>query len=89
MLGDMLELGENSAALHNSLGAYCAECGLDALFTAGDLASDIALGAGKCRNAQRFPHFEGHGVNCSAAFLQSRRHGACKGFTRGTFWKHC
>lgn len=45
MLGDMLELGENSAALHNSLGAYCAECGLDALFTAGDLASDIALGA--------------------------------------------
>ena len=45
MLGDMLELGENSAALHKSLGAYCAECGLDALFTAGDLASDIALGA--------------------------------------------
>ena len=45
MLGDMLELGENSAALHKSLGAYCAECGLDALFTSGDLASDIALGA--------------------------------------------
>ena len=45
MLGDMLELGENSSALHKSLGAYCAECGLDALFTAGDLASDIALGA--------------------------------------------
>ena len=45
VLGDMLELGENSVELHRSLGAYCAECGLDALFTAGALANDIALGA--------------------------------------------
>jgi len=45
LLGNMLELGENTAALHRGVGEYAAEKGIDKLFTFGDLALNIAIGA--------------------------------------------
>lgn len=45
VLGDMLELGSESPALHRSVGAYLAEKKIDRLFTVGKNASQIAVGA--------------------------------------------
>lgn len=45
VLGDMLELGSDSPALHRSVGAYVAERKIDKLFTVGKKASQIAVGA--------------------------------------------
>ena len=45
VLGDMLELGNDSPALHRSVGAYLAEKKIDRLFTVGANASQIAVGA--------------------------------------------
>ncbi|MCH5279356.1 MAG: UDP-N-acetylmuramoyl-tripeptide--D-alanyl-D-alanine ligase, partial [Christensenellaceae bacterium] len=45
LLGDMLELGEKAVQLHHELGVFCAEAGLDALFTVGTLSKNIAIGA--------------------------------------------
>lgn len=46
ILGDMLELGENSHELHRALGVYAVEHGVDAVFTQGGEAACICLGAG-------------------------------------------
>ena len=45
VLGDMLELGEESAALHRGIGAMAAERGVEALFAYGEHAYDIIRGA--------------------------------------------
>ncbi len=45
LLGDMLEQGEKSKQLHYSLGRFCADSGLDMLFTSGNEAEEIAHGA--------------------------------------------
>lgn len=45
LLGDMLELGESSAALHRGVGEYFAEKGGELLFTYGPMAENIALAA--------------------------------------------
>lgn len=45
VLGDMLELGSDSPALHRSVGVYLAEKKIDRLFTVGISASQIAVGA--------------------------------------------
>ena len=45
ILGDMLELGENSAALHRSVGAHAAERGVQLVIGCGKLAREIAAGA--------------------------------------------
>ena len=45
VLGDMLELGNESATLHRSVGAHLAGCGVDLLFTVGQGGNQIALGA--------------------------------------------
>jgi len=42
ILGDMGELGDNSAALHAEIGAYAAQAGIDQLFTLGELARQTA-----------------------------------------------
>ena len=47
ILGDMLELGERSAALHRETGALARECGVDLVLTTGDEAKHIAGGAGE------------------------------------------
>jgi UDP-N-acetylmuramoyl-tripeptide--D-alanyl-D-alanine ligase len=45
LLGDMMELGEHTRALHEEIGAYYARSGLDLLFTLGAAAGSIADGA--------------------------------------------
>ena len=53
LLGDMLELGEKTRELHRNLGEYCA-ANLEALFTVGELGSEIANGAEKAGMKQVF-----------------------------------
>ncbi len=48
VLGDMLELGAESPALHRSVGAYLAEKKIDRLYTLGRGARQIAIGARQC-----------------------------------------
>lgn len=45
VLGNMYELGDDSAAMHYEVGRLAAELGIDHLLTVGDLARDIARGA--------------------------------------------
>ncbi|MBQ4112491.1 MAG: UDP-N-acetylmuramoyl-tripeptide--D-alanyl-D-alanine ligase [Clostridia bacterium] len=45
VLGDMKELGENTVALHRSVGQFAAEGGIDLLITVGELGAEIATGA--------------------------------------------
>ena len=45
VLGDMKELGENTVALHRSVGQFAAESGIDLLITVGELGAEIATGA--------------------------------------------
>lgn len=46
ILGDMLELGEGSAAMHEEIGRYAAERGADALYAYGELGAAYCAGAG-------------------------------------------
>jgi UDP-N-acetylmuramoyl-tripeptide--D-alanyl-D-alanine ligase len=45
VLGDMLELGENSSEFHKKAGEKIKECNIDYLFTFGELSLSIAEGA--------------------------------------------
>ena len=45
VLGDMLELGAASAALHREVGRLAGELGIDALYLCGDFAGETAAGA--------------------------------------------
>lgn len=45
VLGDMKELGEDSAQMHRTVGEFAAACGVDMLFLMGELAHNISLGA--------------------------------------------
>lgn len=47
LLGDMLELGENSPQLHRQVGEYLVKSGVQLLLTYGERAKDIALAAQK------------------------------------------
>lgn len=54
VLGDMRELGDNSAELHREVGRFAAENGVDILLTVGELGKHIAEGAalgGMCRES--------------------------------------
>ena len=46
VLGDMKELGSAEAELHKEVGEYAAKSGIDILVTVGELAKNIAQGAG-------------------------------------------
>ncbi len=46
ILGDMLELGEESASLHATVGRQVAAAGVDVLLSVGDFADDMVAGAG-------------------------------------------
>jgi UDP-N-acetylmuramoyl-tripeptide--D-alanyl-D-alanine ligase len=48
ILGDMLELGEESSALHRQVGAHLAKRGIDRLITLGKGGGYIAVGAKQC-----------------------------------------
>ncbi|MCD7776749.1 MAG: hypothetical protein LUH54_05210, partial [Firmicutes bacterium] len=45
LLGDMMELGESSALMHEKIGSYAAKSGVKVLFTYGVLAENIANAA--------------------------------------------
>jgi len=45
VLADMLELGEQSPAMHREIGAFAAECGIDLLLTYGQMCVHMAEGA--------------------------------------------
>ena len=47
ILGDMLELGEDSPTMHYDVGAYAASRGVEAVLSCGRYGGDIAAGAGK------------------------------------------
>ena len=47
ILGDMLELGENSAKLHFETGKLAKDCGIDLVLTAGAESVETARGAGE------------------------------------------
>ena len=47
LLGDMLELGENSPQLHREVGEYLAKSGANVLLTYGERAKEIAIAAEK------------------------------------------
>lgn len=55
VLGDMLELGEQSVILHQQVGEQAADLNIDILVTVGNLAANIAQGA-KERNQQMIVH---------------------------------
>jgi UDP-N-acetylmuramoyl-tripeptide--D-alanyl-D-alanine ligase len=42
ILGDMMELGEKSSLFHGEVGQHLARLGMDAVFTLGDLAREVA-----------------------------------------------
>lgn len=48
VLGDMLELGEESSALHRQVGAHLAKCGVERLYTVGRKSRYISIGARQC-----------------------------------------
>ncbi len=48
VLGDMKELGDDTAALHRAVGAEVARRGIDRLWTVGPLGAHIAAGALEC-----------------------------------------
>ena len=45
VLGDMMELGELGPALHESVGQFVVNCGIDCLIAVGELAENIYNGA--------------------------------------------
>lgn len=62
VLGDMLELGEESSALHRQVGAHLADRGIEKLVTLGKGGSFIAVGAMqhgmKADRINNFPYYE-------------------------------
>lgn len=55
ILGDMLELGENSPAFHEAIGAYSIEAGLDFLFAYGKEEKNMVKGALSQLEKQPYP----------------------------------
>lgn len=51
VLGDMLELGESSGALHREAGVYCGRAGVDGLFTLGEETVELNRAASEQRKA--------------------------------------
>jgi len=50
VLGDMGEVGDQGPQFHAEVGAYAAECGIDALFTLGDMCAHAAKAYGAARH---------------------------------------
>lgn len=63
ILGDMFELGEKEAQMHASIGAYCAQKGVDVLICAGELSWHMA------KEAEGYGGIEVHYFKEKAAML--------------------
>ena len=70
VLGDMLELGEESAALHRKIGSLAARHA-DALHAFGSYAEEIALGARECGMPREEIGIHGDSEECKRALLGS------------------
>lgn len=73
VLGDMLELGEQSQILHESIGEIAAKSGLDRLLLKGDFAPAVAAGAareGMPADAVRFFQDDGEAVDFLKTYLR-------------------
>lgn len=58
VLGDMFELGGNSAVLHREVGAYAAAAGIDRIFCVGQLAEDMFhAAADRAEETTHIAHF--------------------------------
>ncbi len=58
VLGDMLELGEQSEGLHREAGEYCGKAGVDGLVTLGDKTVELSRAAAEQRKApSNISHF--------------------------------
>lgn len=57
LLGDMLELGENSPALHYAVGEYFADAGIDLIVSFGERAERIADGFASKRGEEKVLRF--------------------------------
>jgi UDP-N-acetylmuramoyl-tripeptide--D-alanyl-D-alanine ligase len=66
VLGDMGEVGDQGPQFHAEVGAYAAECGIDAFYTLGALCADAAKAFGPGR------HFES--MSALIAAVQSQAH---------------
>ena len=53
ILGDMLEMGENSESLHREVGRYAAEKGMDLVIACGEMGRILAQSAGQAGRAFR------------------------------------
>lgn len=77
VLGDMGEVGDQGPAFHAEVGAYAAECGIEAFYTLGDLC----LHAGQAYGAvQHFDHMDSllaavaqHGVQFQSIVVKGSR----------------
>lgn len=65
ILGDMYELGADSADMHREMGRVCKAQGIDRLITCGSLGADIAEGA-KAAGMENVTHFADTESLCSA-----------------------
>lgn len=68
VLGEMLELGEDAAALHRGIGTLAGERGVDVLFACGEHACDIIAGA-RDAGIDRAEAFESHEAIADALVL--------------------
>jgi UDP-N-acetylmuramoyl-tripeptide--D-alanyl-D-alanine ligase len=69
VLGDMGEVGNQGPEFHAEVGAYAAECGIDALFTIGDLCVHSAQAFGA---AQHFDSMDSLQIAATAQFGKFR-----------------
>jgi UDP-N-acetylmuramoyl-tripeptide--D-alanyl-D-alanine ligase len=58
ILGDMLELGKDSASLHRKVGNIAAQSGIDAVICCGERARDIYEGAAEQGSGQEIIYFD-------------------------------
>ena len=73
VVGDMLELGKGTRAMHRDVGAFIADQGISSLFVCGDLGEEIARGA-RLRGMKAASIFRAGTPTKAAALLKGIAH---------------